>query len=83
MLEFQGAGERRQILVAVDGSVHSADALDWALRNVVHFKSDVLFLLAVARRHSEVTTVRLESQGRAQCQSFWTRLEAESDSAPV
>lgn len=64
-LWLQGAGQRRQILVAVDGSVHSSDALDWALRNVVHFKSDVLFLLAVARRHSEMTTVRLVVQDRA------------------
>lgn len=53
----QGAGGRRQILVAVDGSVHSTNALDWTLRHVVHFESDILFLIAVAHRHSEMTAV--------------------------
>lgn len=64
----QGAEQRRQICVAVDGSYHSSYALDWTLRHVVNFEHDVLYLVAVARRHTEMATVRAArggAQGRA------------------
>ena len=56
-MNVQGVNELRRICVGMDGSQHASHALAWALTHLVHAERDILHLVSVSHRNSEVSTV--------------------------